>query len=145
MWRDKIRTVVLLSVILPFSALAQSPDEDKIRELVDLLVSSFNSGDAATIAELYEIDADRRDGSGEWARGRAQIERMYHQSVQKIPKGMSVQFEYIIRFLVPDVALVDGTWTMGENRKGPFTVVMVNRSGTWLAAAGRQGPAFIHY
>ena len=143
MWKNKVAIVVLLSIYLPFSALAQSPDEKKIRESVDLLVSSLNSGDAAAIADLYEIDADRRNGSGEWADGRAQIERMYQQTTQNILKDMSVKFDYKVRFLVPEVALVDGTWTLGENMKGPFTVVMVRRSGTWLIAAGRQGAAFV--
>ena len=143
MWKNKIAIVVLFSIVVPFSALAQSPAEKKIRESVDLLFSSFNLGDAATIADLYEIDADRRNGTGEWANGRVQIGKMYQQSTQNMPKEMTVKVDYTVRFLVPDVALVDGTWSVGENRTGPFTVVMVNRSGTWLAAAGRQGAAFI--
>jgi len=143
MWKNKIAIVVLLSIVVPFSALAQSPAEKKIRESVDLLFISLNLGDAATIADLYEIDADRRNGTGEWANGRVQIAKMYQQSTQNMPKEMTVKVDYTVRFLVPDVALVDGTWSIGENRTGPFTVVMVNRSGTWLAAAGRQGAAFI--
>jgi uncharacterized protein (TIGR02246 family) len=143
MWKNKIAIVVLFSIVVPFSALAQSPAEKKIRESMDLLFISLNLGDAATIADLYEIDADRRNGTGEWANGRDQIGKMYQQSRQNMPKEMTVKVDYTVRFLVPDVALVDGTWSVGENRTGPFTVVMVNRSGTWLAAAGRQGAAFI--
>jgi uncharacterized protein (TIGR02246 family) len=142
MWKNKIAIVVLLSSVMPFSVLAQSDDEKKIRKSVDLLVSSLNSRDATAIANLYEIDADRRNGRGEWASGRAKIGKMYQQAAQAMPKELSVKFDYTVRFVVPDVALVDGTWMAGEYMKGPFTVVMVNRSGTWLIAAGRQGSAF---
>jgi uncharacterized protein (TIGR02246 family) len=122
---------------------AQSPgDEAVIRAQVERLVALYNAKDPAGIALLYAPDADRRDGSGTWARGRKELTEMYERAIRSIPTGVTVRFDFTVRFVTPTVALVDGLWFVSTGTRGPFTVVVSKQSGRWLVVAGRQGAAF---
>ena len=50
-----------------------------------------------------------------------------------------VQFEYDVRFLRPDVVLIDGYYIQPTGRRGMFTVVATREDGEWRMAAGRAG------
>ena len=122
---------------------AQSPtDEAVIRAQLERLVELFNAKDPAGIALLYAPDADRRDDSGTWARGRQELTEMYERAIRRVPTGVTVRFDFTVRFVTPTVALVDGLWFFSTGTRGPFTVVVSKQSGRWLVVAGRQGAAF---
>ena len=49
------------------------------------------------------------------------------------------RFEYEVRFLRPDVALIDGFYIQPSGTRGMFTVVATKEDGAWRMAAGRAG------
>lgn len=132
-------------VLLPSRATAQSSGEGAaIRAVFDRFVQYFNDGDSEAIGELYAENADRRVASGEHARGRAEVAAMYEASFLRRtqrtnPPDGRTEFEYEIRFLRPDVALVDGFYLLPSGRRGIFTVVATKEDGHWFMAAGRAG------
>ena len=96
--------------------------------------------DAEAVSALYAPDADRIEGTtGTYAKGRTEIAAMYRKVFERLPAGASVRFEYAVRFIRPDVALIDGTYRLSTGLSGPFTLVITNEGGQWLLAAGRQG------
>lgn len=135
--------VAMVLTLTPAAALhAQSADESAVRLQIERLVDRFNAKDPQGVANLYEPDADRRDGSGTWARGRSEVLQMYERAIHNVPNGVTIRFDFTIRVVAPGVALVDGNWVSSLGTKGPFTIVALKKSGTWLVAAGRQGAAF---
>ena len=50
-----------------------------------------------------------------------------------------VRFDYDVRFLRPDVALLDGFYIQPSGARGMFTVVATREAGAWMMAAGRAG------
>ncbi len=138
------RAVVVLALIVLSVAMsgAQQTDEAAIRAQIERLADRFNAKDPQGVAMLYEADADRRDGSGTWARGRSAVQQMYDRALRNLPNGVTFHFDFTIRLVAPDIALVDGNWISSRGATGPFTIVASKKSGTWLVAAGRQGAAF---
>ena len=135
--------IVLALIVLPVGMPgAQQTEEAAIRAQIERLVDRLNAKDPQGVAMLYEPDADRRDSSGTWARGRSAVLQMYDRVLRDLPNGVTFRFDFTIRIVAADVALVDGDWVSSSGTKGPFTIVASKKSGTWLVPAGRQGAAF---
>ena len=142
---------VLLAVFLSFIALTsfaaaqdQGPEEAAIRDMWYRFEKAFNDTDAKAAAAIYAPDGDRVNSSGVYSKGRKEIEKGY-QAIFDRRKGdsSSVPFhaKIEVRFLRPDVALLDGTWTGnrgGKKVKGVFTLFVTKEDGVWLIAAGRD-------
>ncbi len=45
--------------------------------------------------------------------------------------------EITVRFLRPDIAIIDGTTVRNSEETSQFTVIATNTDGQWLIAAGR--------
>ena len=122
---------------------AQQNEETAIRAQIERLVDRFNARDAQGVAMFYEADADRRDlRSGKWARGRSEVLSMYDRTIRELESGVTYRFDYTVRLVGSDLALVDGDWISTRGTKGPFILLASKKSGAWLVAAGRQGPAY---
>jgi uncharacterized protein (TIGR02246 family) len=95
------------------SGQAEEKDEQLIRNMVAEAVSRFNNGDASIIRELWDEDADYVGVEGTLITGREAIEeligRMLKASFGKVNQNAAIER---VRFLAPDIALVDGTWTI---------------------------------
>src|SRR5262245_3833135 len=124
-----VLALIVLSVAMPG---AQQTEDAAIRAQIERLVDRFNARDPQGVAMLYAPDADRRDGSGAWARGRSEVQQMYDRTLQNLPGGVTAYFDFSIRLVAPDVALVDGNWVLSQGTKGPFTIIVTKKSGTWL-------------
>ena len=117
-------------------------EESAVRKVIQQLVDGFNTRNADGIAQLYALDADRRDATGTYAHGRSEVAAMYKRTFQALPQDLRTRFEFSIRFLRSDVALADGNYILSDGRTGPFTIITTKESGQWLVSAGRQGAAF---
>jgi uncharacterized protein (TIGR02246 family) len=88
-------------------------EEQLIRNMVAEAVSRFNNGDASVIRELWDEDADYVGVDGTLTTGRAASEELLGRTLKahfgKITQNATIER---VRFLAPDIVLVDGTWTI---------------------------------
>ena len=134
-----------LYIILAPETFAQiSGEELAVRAMFQKFEKYFNEGNSKAIGKLYTENADRRNSSGKHARGRAEVEKMYETLILNRPmRSMSsnwqISFEFEVRFLRPDVAILDGFYTLPDSSRGIFTVLATKENGKWMMAAGRDG------
>src|SRR6266571_7270807 len=86
-------------------------DQDAIRQMVTQAVDRLNHGDATAIRELWDENADYVSVGGKLIRGRRAMEDFF----ARMPKeGGGTQTATIeqVRFIAPDLAIVDGSWTI---------------------------------
>ncbi len=133
---------------VPFGQ-AKESEERLIRKMVAEAVSRFNNGDASVIRELWDQDADYVGVDGTLTTGRAAIEELLGR-VLKANSGKVTQNATIerVRFLAPDIVLVDGTWTItgavdaaGKELpaiKGRGLELVKKKNGHWRFVATRE-------
>jgi uncharacterized protein (TIGR02246 family) len=116
--------------------------ETAIRQLVQNYMNARNTKDAEATRRLFTNDADQLVSTGEWRKGIDGLVRGAMVSSQREAGKSSITVESV-RFLQPDVAIVDGryeTYSAGSNapRKMWTTLVVERQSGTWKIAAIRN-------
>lgn len=153
-----LKTADLLGIVIPESLrnkvqlieadAANATDESEIRRLFSDYEAAWNRHDAAALAAFYTEDGDAVFPSGRKASGREAV-RTVEAANQATTNRNSHTARQIqsIRFLTPQVALVDETATIdgmtndnGEtvpSRNALMTTVLVKRDGTWRIAANR--------
>jgi uncharacterized protein (TIGR02246 family) len=141
-----IQVALLLVCSLVGQGAAASEDRLPSREEAAVIAlwrqfeALYSRGDYRGVASLYAPDADRGiSGSTEIARGRPAIEQMYQRELTGWD-GSRVHDTIRVRFLRPDVALLDGFGPDSEAKDSPvaiYTVVLVKQDGRWMIAAGR--------
>jgi len=115
-------------------------EEDSIRAMWARFEEFYNKNDADGVVKLFEEDADRFTSKGEVSHGRAEIRKQYvaEFAIRKSDSTIQpFQAEFTIRFLRPDVAIVDGKAVWNPQTKAQFTLIVSKASGRWLIAAGR--------
>jgi uncharacterized protein (TIGR02246 family) len=134
---------------LAFFGLSAAPvsagekDEQAIRDGSNKFVDAFNRHDAKAIGAMWTEDGDYIDETGQVYSGRKAIVEEF-QRYFATNKGRTVQvYIDMIRFLTPDVAIVDGTSVVDPPPEGPpvtgrFSSMRVKRGGKWLVAAVRE-------
>ena len=141
---------------LSFSLLGQGfvprpEDEAAVREVVKKYVDARELRDPRAIEALFTSDADQRTTSGEWRRGRAEVVPGTLESSQRNAGTRFIKVESV-RFITPDVAIVDGPYEIGGGPGGAerrmwTTITLARASDRWQIAAIRnmvptsQGPA----
>ncbi|MDP9292634.1 MAG: SgcJ/EcaC family oxidoreductase [Verrucomicrobiota bacterium] len=126
----------------------QLNDEKSIHALLDAFGQAFAKLDAHAFSMVFHEDADFTNVWGMTAHGRQTIEDFHRPLLEGDGAGMIPSFkraefkilETRIRFLRPDVAFVDVTWTqtgavqngrdMGP-RKGLLMLVATQEGGKW--------------
>ena len=84
--------------------------EDVIRETLQSYATAWNRADSRAIADLYTSDADYTGFGSLMTRGRGEIEARYATLFSGAYAGTEVALDMSsLRFLKPDVAIVDGT------------------------------------
>ena len=137
--------VLIATVVAPAVAQERETEEKSLREMYSQFEQAFNEGDAQKIASLYAPDGDRINPAGEVARGRTEVEKQYEAVFARRradPSTAPFHATISIRFLRPDVALLDGKWTgmqSGKSVRGHFTATTTRDNGRWYIAAGRDG------
>lgn len=115
-------------------------DETAIREVVRRYVEGRTAEDPKQIEALFTADADQHTTAGEWRRGRDQVVPGTLRSSANNPGTRRIVIE-AIRFVTPDVAVVDGPYEIGDPpnvRRNWTTIVMKREAGAWRIAAIRN-------
>lgn len=132
----------LVLVAGPASPQNQAADEAAIRDRVAAMETALNAGDYAGVAALYAPDGDVMIVDGPIVSGRAAIQADAEADWGAAPERRIALTVTSLRFLGPDVAIVN---TRAELNEGAWedrgTWVMVRRGGEWLLAALRVLPA----
>jgi uncharacterized protein (TIGR02246 family) len=129
----------------------ESKDIAAIKQITIDGDAAYNRRDAAAIGGLFLDDADFQWHTGNVLNNRKQIEQYFSESVFK---NMPIEIRHTttikrIRFLRPDIALMDGTIVISrdgapENEKPLlsvlFTSVAQNKQGHWHIAGMRLIP-----
>jgi uncharacterized protein (TIGR02246 family) len=125
-----------------------SPNEDEtlIRAMVDQAIKRLNVGDLSAIEEFWDEGADYVGVDGKLIKGRTEIQALFRQAAGKT--GQQTATVEQIRFITPEIATVDGTWTVTRAReangqelppiKGRGFEVVQKANGRWRFVSTRE-------
>ena len=145
---SRMRSLRNCCLLIPicFTALygqAPSPSGDSgaVRDVIDQYMRARNDKDADAIRQLFTPEADQLVSTGEWRKGLSSLVRGTSASSQKELGQSSITVESI-RFIDPDVAIVDGRYQTtslnGTVRKMWTTIIVKHTEGTWKITAIRN-------
>ena len=126
-------------------------DEEEIKAMVADFEKAMNAKDAAAMSKVFHEDAEFTNVVGMTARGRKPIEEFHRplfegDGTKGFPSFKSAVLKIVetrIRFIRPDVASVDVTWTQtgsvldGKDRglrKGLMSWIATKEGGHWSVA-----------
>ena len=136
-----LRSSILLLLCTPTFAQSQADEELALRDLWSRFGEYYAANDAEGVASLYAEDADRFANVSEKAVGRAEVMEQYRATLDRRkaapPTTPFKPVEITIRFLRPDVAILDGMSSPTETTRVHFTVIATKEDGRWWIAAGR--------
>ncbi len=137
-------TLVLLVPGVARAQAAAGGEDTAIRRVIQQHDQNRTSGDWKGSANLFAEDGATLTSSGEWRRGRAQIEKGGATAGAGVYKGAKYSTTIdSVRLLAPTVALADGTFEIsgigsGGSRKGHASYVLVKSGDAWRIAASRS-------
>ena len=159
---SKLRVFSVLAVLLLLVAGAASAEtksnvggmrqdeknEARIRALYDGFESAWNHHDVDKLAALWTIDGDHVEPDGTEANGREAIKSLLTRQHGSVFKTTMIDLAIAdVWFVTADVALVDGTYTVGgvhgpdgaelPAREGRYTAVLIHEQEDWAVAASR--------
>lgn len=126
--------------------MAETNDEKAIRGLVAAFVEGWNAGDGKACAKPFAVDADFTAITGLKASGRDVIARGHDEILSTIYRGTRNSADVqSIRFLRPDVAVVDVIFRLQKENGQPFELrgsscgmVVTKEGGNWSIAVLRN-------
>ena len=137
-------TLVLSAMLVGIGGGAQE-DEQAIRKLMQRFEAAWNRGDAKEIAELWELEGVYTLTSGDLVSGRDALEERFAEALGGKDKGSRRQISVKrIRFVKPDVAVVDGVFEVTGGkipRKSGYTFVASKEDAAWHIAVWHVFPA----
>ena len=120
------------------SPAANASDEAAVRDIIRRYTEARELSDPKAIEALFTADADQYTTSGEWRRGMSQMVKGMLETSARNP-GARVITIAAVRFLTPDVAIVDGEYKTGTDARLVWTTLTVKRDGrAWKIAAIRN-------
>lgn len=144
-------TVTVFLVVMSWHSLSANGPEDwtNVRALIPAFTDAWNHAQADGIAALFADGGDLVIPTGETFRGRVEIGAFYKSAFARGYRGSVGEAQIVyFRFLGPEVALIDGTWSItgahDEQQKtrpaerGVFTAVIVQQHGEWRINALRE-------
>ena len=143
MHRRRIRFVCALVAILVSGGIspAGASDENDIRMLVGRYVEARNGRDETALRNLFTSDADQLVSNGEWRRGVEALIRGAMASSRKEAGNSSITVESV-RFVTPDVAIVDGRYRTSSDQgvvRNMWTTLVTRRTdANWRISAIRN-------
>lgn len=142
-WIYAAACVVLVGSVY---AAAPSNDETTIRNTVDQAIKRLDNGDLTAIEEFWDEGADYVGVNGTLTKGRSQIQELFRHAGKSTGQQTAVIEQ--IRFITPELATVDGTWTVTGARdangqeippvKGRGFEVVQKKKGRWKFVATRE-------
>ncbi len=123
-------------------------DEQAIQQTVMAVEETWNRHDMNAFAGILTEQVEWVNPVGMWWRGRENVKRAHQAYHESFLKETSRHSESItIQRLTPDVAIVTGTYRMGDwtrpdtgqlisNGKDRVTYILVKQQGSWLIMRG---------
>ena len=147
MQRRTLPLITLIMTLPPLPLVAQeaaapSADETAVRAVVQKYVDAREAKDPKAIEALFTEDADQLVSDGTWRRGRDTLVRGMLESSRRNPARRSIIVESV-RFLSPEVALVDGRYIQkgaegGQDRQMWTAITLKRGTDGWRIAAIRN-------
>ena len=138
------KAALVLSALLVQATSGVSEDEEAIRQLMQRFATAWNRGDAKAIAELWEVEGVYTLTSGGVVSGRDTLEKRFAEALGGKDKGSRRQISVKrIRFVRPDVAVVDGAFEVTGGsipRKSGYTFVASKEEALWHIAVWHVFP-----
>ncbi len=137
------RLLVLICLALTAPAAAQAPaanakDEAAVRDIVRRYTQARELNEPKAIEALFTADADQYTSAGEWRRGMAALIKGMQDTSARNPGIRAINIA-AVRFITPDVAIVDGEYKTGTDARPLWTTLTVIRDGRgWRIAAIRN-------
>jgi uncharacterized protein (TIGR02246 family) len=137
---------IIVSVVAGVAGLTlvmgQSPAADaekEVRAEVESYTAAFNKGDLEGLLAHFADDADFINDGGKQLKGKANLAELFKQTLADL-KGCKLAVTITsLRFLRPDVALLDGKATLtapdGASESGRFTTAWTKSGGKWLLSS----------
>jgi uncharacterized protein (TIGR02246 family) len=131
----------------PFAGPKQSAkDEAALRKAVTDYTAAWNNHDAKALARIFADDADFIGGSGGLMKRDAFEKTAAEEHATVFMDHRLTTTVDQIRFLKPDIAVVDGSYKAIGNKStsgskaftGLFTLIMRKSGGNWLCVAMRS-------
>lgn len=142
--RSALAGLLLLALAVPAAAQTSAGNDDAaVRRIIQQHDDARNRGDWKGLGQLFTDNAEQLTSSGEWRRGRAQIEKGSEQATTTTYKGGKyVTKVETVRTIAPGVAIADAAFEIqnigGSSRKGHTTYVLVKDGSAWRIAASRS-------
>jgi uncharacterized protein (TIGR02246 family) len=115
-------------------------DEAALSGLVTTFVQGWNAGSGEQLAGAFALDADFTNVMGLRAHGRDVIARGHDEILATVFRGTQLDATITqIRYLRPDVAVVDVTLTLRTADGQPFTMSPAGQSSAGLVATRDGG------
>ena len=104
--------------------MSEAADDAAVRHLVDLFTEGWNAKDGAACARPFAADADFVNIMGLRAQGRDLIARGHDEILSTVFREMQISSTVrSVRFIRPDVAVVDVDFTIQGPGGGPFKLL----------------------
>lgn len=135
--------MIIIVCLLAAPMRAQAPaaasiEESRVAAVIQNYVKARNARDSKAIEALFTADADQYTTGGEWRRGRAHVIPGTARSTNQNPGIRSIAIA-AVRFITPDVAIADGTYTIaGSDVRRWTTIVLKREPDKWRIAAIRN-------
>jgi uncharacterized protein (TIGR02246 family) len=122
--------------------------EKEVRAIADAFVAAWNKNDSKAMAAKWAPDGDLINPFGRWAKGRAEVEKLFADEHSAFMKGSTYALSnYQVRFSSPAIAFADwdgeitGMHNPGGSAMPPFKHHVNNlyakKAGHWWVVAGR--------
>ncbi len=134
--------VLVLSVFLLSGSHAFPQDDAAVKNVVARYVDARELRSTSAVESLFTPDADQLVSSGEWRKGREAIVKGTLASSESTGGHRTITVD-AVRFLSPDVALVDSRYEISElagcaTRRMWSTFLMKRTPDGWRIAAIRN-------
>jgi uncharacterized protein (TIGR02246 family) len=137
----------LLLGIPALSGQGQAPanDEQAVRKAAAAFREALGKGDLDGVMAFWAPDADLIDEDGKATRGHDALRARFKTTLSTL-KGSKIGGKiYSVKFLRPEVALVDGSFEStsadGEREANRYVVVWAKSGDKWLISSARDLPA----
>ena len=133
--------VFLLCIVTAWPVLAAqsgAADEAAVRDIVRRYTQARELNDPKAIAVLFTDDADQYTTSGDWRRGMSALVKGMLETSARNPGTRAIAIQ-AVRFVTPDVAIVDGEYKTGTDARPLWTTLIVKRvAAGWRISAIRN-------
>jgi uncharacterized protein (TIGR02246 family) len=146
-WSYLAPIAFLVCLATVYEASTNEGDERTIRGMVDQAVARLNNGDLSALGDFWDENADYVGVDGTFIKGRSQMQAFFRRIAKSNTEQQIASVEQI-RFITPELATVDGSWTVTGAKgadgkelapiKGRGFELVQKRNGRWKFIATRE-------